>query len=184
MLMMGDELGRTQYGNNNAYCHDNELNWLDWAPWQADDELWRFVKHCIAFRQAHRMLRSRHYVSHDGEPMNGFAAISWHGCRAGRPDWSYDSRSLAFLLRGQGSPADAADAFIYVAMNMYWEPLEFELPKLPVGIRWHAFANTGQAPPADICRPGEELLLLNQRELPLRERAVAILVGRRSLPPA
>src|SRR5262249_18427752 len=77
MLLMGDEMGRTQRGNNNAYCQDNELGWLDWGLLAANAELFAFVKHCIAFRKAHPALRNSQHPGHD--PTAGGFLLSWHG---------------------------------------------------------------------------------------------------------
>src|SRR5207244_2367874 len=98
MLLMGDEIGRTQQGNNNAYCHDNDLNWLDWTLRDTNAELWRFCKHCLAFRQAHPVLRSSTFLRHEDAVGSGYADITWHGTQAGQADWSDDSRLLAFML--------------------------------------------------------------------------------------
>lgn len=179
MILMGDEVGRTQYGNNNTYCHDNELNWLDWNLLQKNADLFQFVKHCIAFRRAHPVLRHReHFRNHDYMG-SGYPDISWHGTQAWHADWSASSRTLAFLLCGKHAKnGSTPDDFIYVAMNMYWEALWFELPRLPVGLQWHVFANTGVAAPGDSCKPGQEPPLADQKGLLLGDRSVTILVGR------
>ena len=94
MLLMGDEFARTQHGNNNAYCQDNELSWVDWAALEANQDLFRFFKNRIAFRKAHANLRSGCYLGGDG------VRLSWHGTRAWDVDWSGTARTLAFLLDG------------------------------------------------------------------------------------
>ncbi len=178
MLLMGDEMGRTQLGNNNAYCQDNETNWLNWSLLETENELWGFVQNCIAFRQVHTVLRNGDYISSGPGTTGGFPAISWHGKRAWEADWSHDSRSLAFMLCGRDPNAALVDDVLFVAMNMYWETLEYDLPTPPEGIRWCVFANTAEHPPADICRPGQEQPLSDQGKLHLGERSVVILVGR------
>jgi len=179
MILMGDEVGRTQYGNNNTYCHDNELNWLDWGLLQKNAHLFRFVKHCIAFRRAHPVLRHREHFRNQDYVGSGYPDISWHGTQAWHADWSPTSRTLAFMLCGKHAKnGSTPDDFIYVAMNMYWEALWFELPRLPVGLQWHVFANTGVAAPGDSCEPGQEPPLADQKGLLLGDRSVAILVGR------
>src|SRR5262249_47471625 len=140
MLLMGDEVGRSQGGNNNAYCQDNDISWLDWRLLGANAELFSFVKRCLAFRKAHPVLRNR--AAAGGE-------IAWHGFRAWDADWSWQSRGLAFMLTGGRSA-------LYVAMNMHWESHLFELPAPPAGSRWHVFVNTSLPPPEDVWPPGAE----------------------------
>jgi isoamylase len=176
MLLMGDEVGRTQHGNNNAYCQDNELSWLDWTLRESHADLFRFFQNCIAFRKAHSVLRSNSYkdVSHDG-----YADITWHGIQAWNADWSDSSRTLAFTLcRKQTQNGTEVDDYIYVGMNLHWESHVFELPELPGSMRWHVFANTSMPPPEDICESGTELLLSDQHNFLMGARSVAILVGK------
>jgi glycogen operon protein len=179
MILMGDEVGRTQYGNNNAYCHDNELNWMDWDLLQKNPDLLRFFSRCIAFRHAHPMLRNRDHLTNRDDRGSGYADITWHGTQAWQADWSSGSSVLAFLLNGQYAKGGSTqDDFIYVAMNMYWDALPFQLPGLPPGKRWHIFANTSAPSPQDSWEVGQEPLLEDQGSFLLGGRAVAILVGR------
>jgi isoamylase len=174
MLLMGDELGRTQLGNNNAYCHDSPLTWLDWSLQEQNAELFRFCQQLIAFRQRHPALRQVRHAG-PGASEGSTLQVTWHGTRAGRPDWAPHSRVLACLLCGAGE--DGPDV-MYVAMNMYWEALGFELPSPPTGQRWHVFANTAVPPPADIWEPGQEPPLPEPREVLLEGRAIIVLVAR------
>jgi isoamylase len=179
LILMGDEVGRTKQGNNNTYCHDNELNWLDWNLRQENEDLFRFFRACIAFRKAHPVLRHYHHLQQRDVVGSGYPDISWHGPEAWNPDWSSQARTLAFMVCGRHTPDGLErDDYIYVAMNMHWEDHRFELPQLPPRYRWHQFANTGQPHPDDIVLPGEERPLRNQRFLKLASRSVAILTGR------
>jgi isoamylase len=179
MILMGDEIGHTRYGNNNAYCQDNDLNWLDWRRVEENDDLFRFVKNIIAFRQAHPSLRRRSHFRHQDYVGSGYADISWHGVEAWNADWSYHSRTLAFMLCGKhAQQGTAQDDYLYVAMNMHWESHHFELPNLPGRRRWRVFANTGMPSPQDICEPGQEILLQQQESFLVGARSVVILVGR------
>jgi len=176
MLLMGDEVGRTQHGNNNTYCHDSELNWLDWGLVRTSAELFTFAQRLIAFRKANPVLHNRHAVRHaDGDG----AMMSWHGKRAWHADWSGHVRTLAMMIAGgpYRHGAGSADT-IYVAMNMHWEPHTFELPALCDDRHWHIFADTAQAAPHDARLVGTESLLADQRHLPVGERSVVILVGK------
>jgi glycogen operon protein len=179
MLLMGDELGRSQQGNNNAYCHDNELNWLDWSLLQTNAPLFRFFKNCIAFRHVHPALRGKTHLTHQDYMGSGYADITWHGVQAWNADHSGTSRVLAFMLCGRHAKGGlAVDDYIYVAMNMYWESLQFELPGLPGGLNWHLFADTEAPAPRDSWESGTEPLLQNQHCFSVGGRSVVILVGK------
>ena len=142
MILMGDEVGRTQHGNNNAYCHDNELSWLDWGLVEANADLFRFTSTLIAFRHAHPVLRNRWHLSGQDQVGSGYPDISWHGTTAWQPDWSGSSRTLAFMLSGKHARGGTVqDNFVYVAMNTHWDSHWFELPQLPDG---HAVARLRQ----------------------------------------
>jgi glycogen operon protein len=176
MLLMGDEVGRSQGGNNNTYCHDSELNWLDWGLLQANRELFTFVQRLLAFRKAHPVLRNRYAVKNgDG----GAAVVSWHGTQAWNADWGGYARTLAMMIAGgQLRQRPGTADTIYVAINMHWEAQTFELPALPDGWRWHVFANTGAAAPHDTRPVGAETPLSDQHWLLVGDRSVVILVGK------
>ena len=179
MILMGDEMANSQCGNNNAYCHDTELAWLDWGLQETNADLFRFFKHCIAFRHAHPVLRNRWHLSNRDRVGSGYADITWHGTQAWSTDWSDSSRVLAFMLCGKHARGGTVlDNYVYVAMNMHWEGHWFELPALPDGRQWHVFANTGATPPEDIWDPGQEPLLEEQSGILLGDRSVAILLGK------
>lgn len=182
MLLMGDELGRTQFGNNNAWCHDSVANWLDWSAYRPESDFFRFVQLSIAFRRAHPALRSRAFASHGPAAGENEYSISWHGCRVGQPDWSHDSHSLAFHLHATTSIRPAPDDDIFVAINMYWDSLNFELPLLAAPRAWHVAANTGNGSPDDIAAPGfERPLQTPHHDVQLRARSVLVLIGREVL---
>ena len=177
MLLMGDEIGRSKQGNNNTYCHDNELNWLDWTLLKDNSDLFKFVKDCIAFRKAHPILRHPYFLNPDDRD-NGYPDISWHGIQAWNPDFTDYSRTLAFMLCGKQASELSKDDYIYVAMNMHWETHRFELPSLPQLVRWHIFVNTGVKPPEDSWEPGYEPKIENQQEIIVGSRSLVILVGK------
>lgn len=179
MILMGDEMGRTQLGNNNTYCHDNQLNWLDWKLLESNADLFKFFKHCIAFRNAHPVLRNKFHFQNMDYAASGYADITWHGTKAWEADWSDSSRILAFMLCGRhAKQGTLTDNYIYVAMNMHWEANWFEIPGLPQGMQWHVFVNTGATPPEESWYPGTEPVLKNQFGLLIGGRSVVILVGK------
>jgi glycogen operon protein len=174
MLLMGDEAGRTQQGNNNTYCIDDEMNWMDWKLVRDNEELVRFCRACIQFRHAHPVLRRREHLRGVDYLGCGRADVSFHGNQAYHPDWS--GRTLAFMLCGAHS--EHPDDDLYVAVNSYWDALPFELPAPRDGRSWHVFANTSMSPNEDCCEPGAEPRLADQSNLLVGGRSVVILVGR------
>jgi glycogen operon protein len=152
MILAGDERGRTQQGNNNAWCQDNDVGWLDWS---GDDEgLLRFTRELIAFRRAHPALRRRTFLTGDGNSASARSDVDWHGTRVGKPDWSGIARALAMHLAGEHAPAPDDD--IYLAANAAAEELVFELPSPPPGKRWLRVVATWEPSPRDILVAGEE----------------------------
>jgi glycogen operon protein len=168
MLLSGDELGRTQRGNNNAYCQDNEISWFDWSLAERDSGLFRFTQRLIRFRKAHRSLRRRSFFEDDTRP-----GVVWHGTKLGRPDWSKDARTLAMQIL-----PTSADEAIYLAANAHWEGAAFELPRLPPGQSWRRFADTSLPAGEDALEPGAEAPLVSQRSYAVGPRSVVVLVGR------
>lgn len=148
MLLMGDEVGRTQGGNNNTYCHDSEFNWLDWSLRDSGSELFRFTRMAILLRRAHPVLRSGNHPSGVLPGACGLPEVAWHGCQPGRPDWS--SRLVAATLAQTfaGGPD-----IVYFAWNTSWEAAILTLPEA-AGVPWRVEVNTGCAAPDDIFDPG------------------------------
>ncbi|MGW4642361.1 glycogen debranching protein GlgX [Sphaerisporangium sp. NPDC004334] len=172
MLLAGDEVGRTQLGNNNTYCQDNELSWFDWTLADANAELLRFARRMIAFRHAHPVLREgRHPLGVDTTGV-GLPDVSWHGVDAWRPDWSPGSRLLAVMRAGRD--ADGAMDQLYVVMNSHWEGHDVELPD-PAGGVWRLFADTGASAPHDVHDPGAEPAIAYPGRLYVAPRSVVIL---------
>ncbi|HLK56954.1 MAG TPA: glycogen debranching protein GlgX [Chthonomonadaceae bacterium] len=179
MALMGDEMGRSQHGNNNAYCHDSEISWLDWMLLERNSDLVHFVRHMIAFRHAHPVLRQREHFRNQDYVGSGYADISWHGVRPWQADWSDSSRILAFLLCGKHARGGTVqDDYIYAAISNYWETLEVEPPQPPAGLQWHVAVNTGMSCPSDIFPLGQEPRLENQRHLLLGPRSIIVLVSK------
>jgi isoamylase len=179
MMLMGDEMGNTQNGNNNMYCHDSALSWLDWSLLQKNPNLFTFFQRCIAFRQAHPVFHNRWHLHNQDYLGTGYPDISWHGMQAWKADWSESSRLLAFLLDGKHAlGGTATDNTIYVVTNTHWEAHTVELPGLSEGRQWHVFANTGANELEDIWEPGAEPRLSDQAQLFVGPRSVAILVAK------
>lgn len=176
MLLMGDEVGRSQGGNNNAYCHDSAISWMDWRMTDAAREQFEFTRKCIAFRHAHPVLRPSNFREGHHCPRSGRPAVSWHGTRSWDADWSPGSRVLACMLSGDAVKSEADDD-IYIGMNMYWHPLQFEVPSPRAGRHWRWFANTSMPTPLDCAEPGEERPLDSPSRILIGGRSIVVLVG-------
>ena len=159
MFVAGDEVRRTQKGNNNAYCQDNEISWFDWTLLEKNYDIFRFFKQMIAFRKSHPTLqRSRFFTGQINQ--RGLPDISWHGCRLHSPGW-YDpsSRVLAFTLGSFSEQENSVyDADLHIILNMEWEDLDFEIPALAER-KWYKVIDTSLPSPLDIVEPGAETLI-------------------------
>ena len=179
MILAGDEMGNTQWGNNNAYCQDNEISWIDWSLLEKNKEIYEFARKMVAFRNAHPVFRNCSHFKNRDYMGSGVADITWHGTKAWDVDWSGSNRMLAFMLCGKHAKGGTVkDNTIYVAMNMHWEMHGFELPQAYKGAQWHVFANTDAAAPQDIWEVGQEKKLENQKEFLVGPRSVVILVAK------
>ncbi len=174
MLWMGDEMGRTQEGNNNAYCLDDPTNWLDWNLTEQNRDLLRFVQLLLRHRKAHPLLRSKKHPCFHRGGFEEYPEISFHGQAPWQPDWSEESRRLACLWSGRDR--QDAPAFLYFAVNAHWEGAWFALPRIPRC--WHVAINTGMPAPEDIFAPGEEVLLSDQSGVFLSPRSAMFIIGK------
>ncbi len=121
MLLMGDEVGRTQNGNNNAFCQDNEISWFDWDLVQRNSDILRFVKGLIALQMNRHLPSNRLNMSLS--ELRREQPVRWHGVKLNQPDWGHTSHSLAGTVRLMGYPLA-----MHLIVNAFWEPLEFEVP--------------------------------------------------------
>ena len=168
MLLMGDEMGRSQGGNNNAYCQDSELSWLDWTLLERHRDLHRFMKSVIAFRMRRDVVVDRVHLTLN--ELLRSAPVVWHGVALGRPDWGGDSHSLAFTVESLGGRF-----CLHSMLNAYWEPLRFELPSHPARA-WRRWIDTSLASPADIA-DWEEAPLVDEASYVVQPRSLAVVVA-------
>ena len=172
MLLMGDEVGRTQGGNNNCYCQDNALSWMNWDDVKKEAGLLRFFSKLLAFRHAHPVLRSDRFFEHRDCVGSGKPDIAFHGTRVGQPDWG--GRCLAFLICGKH--AIPQDDDIYAAFNMHWDGLPFQVPPAPEGGSWRVAINTSMPSPEDIYE-GESGPRVDSGEIIVGGRSIMVLVA-------
>jgi glycogen operon protein len=152
MLLAGDEMLRTQRGNNNAWCQDNEVSWIDWSFAEKNAGFLRFVRQLVALRKRHPALRRRTFFHGPGPTGKLTPDILWHGVEPGHPDWSPKSRTLAFCLDGSQSDREP-DRDFYVALNAAAEATTFRIPLSPTGRAWRRAIDTNLSSPDDIALP-------------------------------
>ena len=180
MLLAGDEFGNSQSGNNNPYCQDNEITWLNWNQQKSNAEFYRFVKASIAFRKAHP-------VFHQVKPLLGMDSlgcgqpdISCHGMKAWQPDFSDSCHQLSIMYCGEyGHKKDGTrDEDFLLIYNMHWEPHSFALPKLSKGRRWHLVVDTGRKESENFQENGNEPMLEEQMTYEAEPRSIVVLMGK------
>ena len=171
MFVMGDEVRRTQGGNNNAWCQDNPIGWFDWTQTQTESGMLRFWSELIAFRKTHPAVhRARFFSGAVNE--RGMKDISWHGTTLNEPGWNDPhARALAWTVAGSLAHSD-----IHVMVNMYWEPLTFEIPQI-YERAWYTAVNTAMPSPQDINAPGNEVLV-NSHHVEVSGRSIVVLISR------
>jgi isoamylase len=171
MLTMGDEVRRTQLGNNNAYCQDSELSWFDWRLLDRNADILRFTKALIAGRRRARAMLDQPEDISLSELLDR-ARVDWHGVHLGRPDLSESSHSLALTIWGRS-------VALHVILNSFWEPLSFELPPAESGLgAWRRIVDTGLDSPDDFTAFGDATEV-DGPEYAAGPRSVAVLAARR-----
>jgi len=142
MIAMGDEVRRSQFGNNNAYCQDNETSWFDWTLLEKHSDVHRFVRLLIERRLLRDLDAEQHHLSL--HQLLAAARKTWHGIKLGQPDWSSGSHSIALTAQ---MPKE--NLIYHFMLNAFWEPLEFELP-FGNGNPWRRWVDTALDSPNDI----------------------------------
>lgn len=163
MLLGGDEFRRTQHGNNNAYCQDNEVSWFDWSLAEKHKDIHRFTRGMIAFRRAHPVLRRQTFYSD--------ADIKWFAPDGGIPHWTDERhKSFACLILGQAEPD------LFLMFNADTRSVDFAIPSLPAGKIWRLAVDTSRSAPDDIFEAGKEPSMQGQITFRVEPRSSAILL--------
>lgn len=173
MLLAGDEFGNSQNGNNNPYCQDNELSWVDWSGKRRDRELTEFVAQAIAYRRAHGCLHQVRELTCSDMLSTGYPDLSFHGDRAWYGDFGNVRRHLGCMYSGEYAQEKG---FVYIAYNFHWETQEFALPLLPKKMAWHKVMDTSYKE-SFIAREGQEKLQ-EMKSFTVPARTIVILEGR------
>ncbi len=172
MLVAGDEFGRTQRGNNNGWCQDNELSWINWQLAEENKGQLRFFKMLIALRRRHKIFRRRDFFARQ----EAGTGITWQSRRAGEQDWSEQNLCLAFQLHGDQKPA-SRDHDFFVMLNGSLAPKRFSVPALGPGHNWHLLINSAAPSPADIVAE-EEAAELNRKAVVVAGMAAVVLIAK------
>jgi len=180
MLLGGDEIARTQSGNNNAYCQDNALSWYDWSLLEKNSDLFRFAKEMIAFRRRHPgFMRPEFYTGRDGR-YNGIPDISWYNEKGENPKWENPGRCLSMRIVGSQADIqadkDANDFFIM--FNSCTEPANFVLAAAPAKKGWFRAVDTSLRAPHDILPVGNEEALGAISKFKVKPRSMVILISK------
>ena len=174
MILSGDEFGNTQYGNNNAYCQDNEISWLDWTGLEKNADLFDYTRRLIAFRKAHPVMTVGR--CNTGPNGTGYPELSFHGTTPWQLDWQNPGLCLAYLYAEDHRRFHTkTDQFLYILVNAHWEEHRFALPVIPSGFRWHLAFDSFSGFSAD---PGEEKPWDDFSSVVLKPRSTVVLAAR------
>jgi glycogen operon protein len=176
MLMAGDEFLRTQRGNNNAWCQDNEVGWVDWSLARTNADFLRFTRETVRLRRRHPALRRRDFFAGFAGNLPGRPDITWHGLKPNLPDFSPTSRTLACTIDGQQTGREADQDF-YLAFNADTEPQAFQIPPAPNGKPWRRVIDTALASPRDIVAEGEGPVVAARGTYTLAPFALVVLIS-------
>ncbi|MEX6689484.1 glycogen debranching protein GlgX [Danxiaibacter flavus] len=173
MILMGDEVRRTQYGNNNAYCQNTDLSWFDWSLTDRHADVRRFTQKLIGIRLRRDLSKAEYSMTLN--QLLGKSSITWHGVKLGQPDWSYSSHTIAFTVESLGGTMT-----MHYMLNTYHEALTFEIPGPAAGSQWKRWIDTALQSPDDVSdlenavyisankyelKPYSIVLLLNTKEI-------------------
>ncbi|HSV56302.1 MAG TPA: glycogen debranching enzyme, partial [Magnetospirillaceae bacterium] len=180
MLLAGDEFLRTQGGNNNAYCQDNPVSWIDWTLVDRRRDLVRFVRELIGFRLRHPAFRRPEFFTGKDANFNAAPDISWFNPSGGPPDWARIDQVVAARLDGSRADivADRDDNDFFLMFNASESAVRFRVCTPPLAHRWHLALDTARPSPEDIRAAGAEPILFPQDECLLAPRSMVILLAK------
>jgi glycogen operon protein len=170
MFFAGDEFCNTSYGNNNPYCQDNEISWLDWTLLEKNKDIFNFVQKMIRFRKNHLVVRDSTAIS-----KCGFPSVSTHGAEPWKLSEDPEKRYLGVMLAGRDQKDDE-DEIIYIGINTHWQKQRVKLPVLPLGFQWRMAVNTGLPEGQEIVEEACKMKAA-KFEITFEPRSVVILVA-------
>jgi glycogen operon protein len=179
MIVGGDEFMRTQNGNNNTYCQDNELNWYNWESIESTEsqEMIRFWKKLIEKRKKYiDHFKGKYFTGKTNK--FGLPDLSWHGTNLNNPDWSNNQSKCLAMTIGDVAPGSNQSENIHCMFNMHWDAVSFEIPQIE-GLKWMRSIDTSLSSPEDIVDPDKYVEITNTNYL-LTGRSVVVLVSQES----
>jgi len=177
LIVAGDEFGNSQNGNNNPYCLDNSVTWLNWTNLTKNADIYEFMRSMIEFRKSHSILETREAFKMTDYMQYGFPDLSFHSSELWKVDTDMLSRQFALLYCGKYMQEDE---YIYIAYNLHWTDHAFAVPKLPKGYQWTPVADTHVS--EDIKNSGADISHINDKErgaITVKERSIVIMLGRK-----
>jgi glycogen operon protein len=175
MLLAGDEFGRTQKGNNNAYCHDTPLSWIDWDLKEKNKDLFRFFRLLIKLRRNHPVFRRTDFFPDLTHELHH--PIKWQSCRPGDQVWNSSSQCLAFLLDGNGAEVEPDNDFFIMLNGSSAKVQTFDAPTPKRNRRWRKIVDTAAPPPLDILEETKSILLPSNHNLEVEPMAGVVLIS-------
>ncbi|HEX6211638.1 MAG TPA: glycogen debranching protein GlgX [Methylomirabilota bacterium] len=178
MILGGDEFLRTQRGNNNAYCQDNEISWFDWGAADDETDMQAFVRKAIALTRRFPILRRRKFLLGKDLDADRIADVTWFGADLGPPPWlDPELRTLCYQLDGGEELAAGRDYLLFLILHAHWEPRSILLPKLRTGRRWLRVVDTSLPPGEDVADPGREVPIDPSDHYVASGRSTVLLLG-------
>lgn len=176
-ILAGDEFGNSQNGNNNAYCQDNSIAWLNWE--KQEKEILSFTQKLIQLRKNYAVFHQNQGLIQKDYFACGYPDISMHGVQAWSPDYTEESRCVAFLL--PTIYAEAQEQYFYLLFNFYWKEKTFDLPDLPKAFQWFLVIDTNQTAGKEIILEEQlQKAISNQREQVVAARSILVLLGKKT----
>ncbi len=165
LFLAGDEFCNTQFGNNNAYCQDNAISWLDWSRKEKYKDVFEFFKYMISFRKRFHVI-----TDNSGKATSSLPPVSVHSNIPWKTDFNGDTRMIGVMYAGVDKHNEKLDEIVYFGINAYWENVEVELPELPSGYVWRLYVDTGRRA-EDVIVEHNHIYLYNRR-ITMRGRTV------------
>ncbi|MEM3342454.1 MAG: alpha-amylase family glycosyl hydrolase, partial [Thermoplasmata archaeon] len=160
MILGGDEFCRTQHGNNNAYCQDNEISWYDWSFLEKHKEVFNYFKNIINFRKNHSIFMRRKFFLGQDLNGNGYPDIRWYNNDLGQPDWNnYNLRTISFLIDGAEEPSPLGEYLLFIILNSDIYLQRVHLPPLSGGMRWYRVIDTSLPENVAFLPEGKEIVI-------------------------
>ncbi|MCD4781337.1 MAG: glycogen debranching protein GlgX [Candidatus Omnitrophica bacterium] len=180
MLLAGDECMRTQQGNNNAYCQDNELTWFDWGLIDRHDDLFHFSQKAIAFRQHYSILKREKFLSGKDQDHDNVPDVLWFDAHLNTPDWlNPDLKCLCYQFDGSEIPSDLGDYHLFFILNADEKEQTIELPQYD-GKQWYRAIDTDLPAGEEFCQIEAEVLLSPPERYLAKPYSVVVLIGKMS----